>query len=383
FSLQEEGPGFPFFHPKGMAVRNELENYWRAEHGRRGYDEIRTPMILDADMWRRSGHWDHYKDNMYFTDIDEREFAVKPMNCPGAMLLYKRTIHSYKELPLRYAEMGIVHRHEKSGALHGLMRVRYFTQDDAHIFLAPEMIQGEVISIIDFIDDVYSLFGFSYHVELSTRPNESIGSDAQWDEATGALKAALDQKGLPYKINEGDGAFYGPKIDFHLRDSIGRTWQCGTIQLDFQMPDRFDLAYIGPDGARHRPCVLHRVIFGSVERFFAILLEHYAGDFPLWLAPVHARVLTVNEEYAPYAELVLEKLRKAGLRCEADMRNEKLGYKIREAEMAKVPYMFVIGKKEAESKTVSIRSKKGGGIGTKSPDEAAVFLASEIESKAY
>ncbi|MCL1802398.1 MAG: threonine--tRNA ligase [Eubacteriaceae bacterium] len=381
FSLHDEAPGFPFFHPKGLAIRNELEAYWREEHKKRGYEEVRTPIILDADLWRRSGHWDHYKDNMYFTEIDEKEFAIKPMNCPGSMLLFKRKLHSYRDLPLRYAEMGLVHRHEKSGALHGLMRVRCFTQDDAHIFISHSQILEEVSSIIGFIDDVYSLFGFSYHVELSTRPESSMGSDEQWEEATESLRQALDHVGLDYKINEGDGAFYGPKIDFHLRDSLGRTWQCGTVQLDFQMPELFDCTYIGPDGEKARPCVVHRVLYGSIERFIAILIEHYAGEFPLWLAPVQAVFMTVSEEYAEYARKAMAEFESLGIRCELDTRNEKLGYKIREAELSKAPYMIVIGSKEMESEAVSIRSKKRGDLGQHSPQEAAQMLSEEIKSK--
>ncbi|HHU77473.1 MAG TPA: threonine--tRNA ligase, partial [Clostridiales bacterium] len=300
FSIQEEGPGFPFFHPKGMIVRNQLEDFWRQEHTRRGYQEIKTPVILNGDLWMRSGHWDHYKENMYFTKIDEEDYAVKPMNCPGSMLVYRRKIYSYRDLPLRMCELGLVHRHELSGVLHGLMRVRCFTQDDAHIFMLPEQIKDEIIGVIDLIDYFYSLFGFNYHVELSTRPEDSMGSQEDWDRATNALREALEERKIEYKINEGDGAFYGPKIDFHLEDSLGRTWQCGTIQLDFQMPERFDLTYVGSDGEKHRPVMIHRVVFGSIERFIAILIEHFAGAFPAWLAPVQVKLLSITDRSNEY-----------------------------------------------------------------------------------
>ena len=383
FSLADEGPGFPFFHPKGMIVRNELENFWRKEHARNGYEEIKTPIILDADLWRRSGHWDNYKDNMYFTEIDEKEFAVKPMNCPGAMLLYNRKMHSYKDLPFRYAELGLVHRHEMSGALHGLMRVRNFTQDDAHIFLKEEDIIGEIIRVIDIVDYFYSIFGFEYLVELSTKPEKSIGTNEQWEIATDALRDALRLKGVDYKLNEGDGAFYGPKIDFHLKDSIGRTWQCGTIQLDFQMPERFEMTYIGSDGQKHRPIVIHRTVFGSIERFFAILLEHFTGELPLWLAPVQVRILTVNEEYKEYAAQVKAALLDAQIRAETDDRNEKLGYKIREAELQKIPYVFVIGQKESDNNNVSVRTKKQNDLGVFEINDIISMMKSDIESKKY
>ncbi len=382
YSVMEEGPGFPFFHPKGMIIRNELENFWRQEHQKRGYQEVKTPMILDAELWKRSGHWDNYKENMYFTNIDDRLFAVKPMNCPGGMLLYNRKIHSYKELPIRLGELGFVHRHEKSGALHGLMRVRSFTQDDAHIFMTEQQIKDEIISVIDFIDYAYAVFGFKYKVELSTKPDKAIGSDEVWDIATEALKTALEAKGKEYKINEGDGAFYGPKIDFHLEDCLKRTWQCGTIQLDFQMPERFDLNYIGADGLKHRPIVIHRVIFGSIERFIAILTEHFAGAFPLWLAPVQAKILTVNEEYNDYALKVKQELINAGLRCEEDLRNEKLGYKIREAQMEKIPYMLVIGGKEAGDNSVTVRSRTQSDLGTLKIKEFIDIAAEKIKTKA-
>ncbi|HHY41483.1 MAG TPA: threonine--tRNA ligase [Thermoanaerobacterales bacterium] len=366
FSIHEEGPGFPFFHPKGMVIWNILTDFWRREHQKRGYQEIKTPIILNEQLWRRSGHWDHYKENMYFTKIDELDYAVKPMNCPGGILMYKTASHSYRDLPIRLGELGLVHRHEKSGVLHGLMRVRCFTQDDAHIFMMPSQIEEEIIGVIDLIDYVYKIFGFEYHVELSTRPEDSMGSDELWEQATNALQKALEKKGMPYKINEGDGAFYGPKIDFHLKDSIGRTWQCGTIQLDFQMPERFDLTYIGPDGEKHRPVMIHRVIFGSIERFIGILIEHFAGAFPVWLAPVQARILPISEKHMDYARKVKHCLEEAGIRVELDERNEKIGYKIREAQMQKVPYMLIVGDKEAEENTVSVRVREKGDIGQKS-----------------
>lgn len=382
YSIAEEGPGFPFFHPKGMVIRNELENFWKEEHKKRGYEEIKTPIILDAELWRRSGHWDNYKENMYFTEIDGREFAIKPMNCPGAMLLFNRKLHSYKELPIRMGELGLVHRHEKSGALHGLMRVRNFTQDDAHIFMNEDQIEDEIKGVIDFTDYVYNIFGFKYNVEVSTKPEKAIGSDEAWETATNALISALEAKGKPFKINEGDGAFYGPKIDFHLEDCLKRTWQCGTIQLDFQMPERFDLSYIGADGQKHRPIVIHRVIFGSIERFIAILTEHFAGAFPLWLSPVQAKFITVNEEYADFAAAAKAIFDQAGIRTEIDIRNEKLGYKIREAQMEKVPYMFVIGSKEQESKTLNVRARGKGDIGAMDIEDAVKMLVEEIKTKA-
>ncbi|HHW48418.1 MAG TPA: threonine--tRNA ligase [Clostridiaceae bacterium] len=381
FDILEEGPGFPFFMPKGMILRNVLEDFWRKEHRKRKYQEIKTPVILNEDLWHRSGHWDHYKENMYFTKIDEANYAIKPMNCPGGMLVYKRRLHSYRDLPQRLAELGLVHRHELSGALHGLMRVRCFTQDDAHIFMTPEQIKDEVLGVIDLIDDFYKVFGFKYHVELSTRPENSMGTDEQWDMATNALKEALDAKGMEYKINEGDGAFYGPKIDFHLEDSIGRTWQCGTIQLDFQMPERFDLVYIGPDGEKHRPVMIHRVVFGSIERFIAILTEHYAGAFPTWLAPVQVKILPLVDKHHDYA-LELQKLfEDKGLRVEVDLRNEKIGYKIREAQLEKVPYMLVIGDKETENRAVAVRSRKEGDLGPMPMEQFIDRILYEIENK--
>ena len=381
FAIFEEGPGFPFFLPKGMVIRNELETFWRKEHTKRGYDEIKTPLILSESLWHTSGHWDHYQNNMYFTKIDDGDYAIKPMNCPGAMLAYKRKMYSYRDFPMRIGELGQVHRHELSGALHGLMRVRTFTQDDAHIFMLPEQVREEIIGVIDFIDYVYNIFGFKYHIELSTKPEDAMGTDEEWEIATAALKEAMDAKGIPYIINEGDGAFYGPKLDFHLEDSIGRTWQCGTIQLDFQMPQRFDLTYIGPDGEKHRPIMIHRVIFGSIERFIGILIEHFAGKFPLWIAPVQVKLLTVTEKFADYAVQVEKKLNEAGLRVELDIRNEKIGYKLREARNERVSYICVIGEREAESNTLTVRSSKEGELGEMSVDDFAIRLIEEIKGK--
>lgn len=381
FALYDEGPGFPFFMPKGMILRNQLENFWREEHAKRGYEEIKTPLILNEQLWRTSGHWDHYKDNMYFTKIDDEDYAIKPMNCPGSMLAYKRKMHSYRDLPIRLAEMGQVHRHELSGALHGLMRVRTFTQDDAHIFMLPEQVKDEILGVVNFIDDVYTLFGFKYHVELSTRPEDSMGTDEEWDMAENALKEAIDAKGIPYLINEGDGAFYGPKLDFHLEDSLGRTWQCGTIQLDMQMPQRFDLTYVGSDNKKHRPVMIHRVIFGSVERFIGILIEHFAGKFPLWLAPVQVKVLTVAEAFTDYAEDVSSKLEEAGLRVEKDFRNEKIGYKLREARNQRVNYILIIGEREKDSNTATVRSAKLGELGEMKVDALCQKLAAEVANK--
>ncbi|WP_422445407.1 threonine--tRNA ligase [Thermoanaerobacterium sp. DL9XJH110] len=381
FSLHEEGPGFPFFHPKGMVLWNILTDFWREEHKKRGYREIKTPIILNEELWRRSGHWDHYKENMYFTKIDEADYAIKPMNCPGGMLLYKTEVHSYRELPLRLGELGLVHRHELSGVLHGLMRVRCFTQDDAHIFMMPSQIEQEILGVIDLVDYFYKIFGFEYHVELSTRPENSMGSDELWEKATNALRSALEKKELPYKVNEGDGAFYGPKIDFHLKDSIGRTWQCGTIQLDFQMPERFDLTYIGPDGEKHRPVMIHRVIFGSIERFIGILIEHYAGAFPVWLSPVQVRVLPISEKHLGYAREVKAKLEEADIRVELDERNEKIGYKIREAQVQKLPYMLIVGDKEAKEGTVSVRVREAGDVGSKSLADFIDEIKRKVKNK--
>ncbi|MBQ7497045.1 MAG: threonine--tRNA ligase [Selenomonas sp.] len=355
FSLHEEGPGFPFFHPNGMVIRNELINYWREVHRRYGYQEIKTPMIMNRKLWETSGHWDHYKENMYFTKIDEEDYAVKPMNCPGGMLVYKSHQHSYRDLPLRMGELGLVHRHELSGALHGLFRVRNFTQDDAHLFITPSQIEEEIQHTIDLFDEVYSTFGLSYTAELSTRPDDSMGSDEIWENATNALRNALEHRGLEYIINEGDGAFYGPKIDFHLRDSIGRTWQCGTIQLDMLMPEKFDLTYVGEDGEKHRPVMLHRVVYGSIERFIGILIENYAGAFPVWLAPVQVKILPITDKHADYAYELKKKMFDLGLRVEVDDRNEKTGYKIREAQVKKIPYALVVGDQEVENGTVTVR----------------------------
>jgi len=382
FDILEEGPGFPFFMPKGMILRNELENFWRDEHRKNGYQEIKTPIILNKELWLRSGHWEHYKENMYTVKIDEADFAIKPMNCPGGMLVFKRKLHSYRDLPQRMGELGLVHRHELSGALHGLMRVRCFTQDDAHIFMTPEQIQDEVIGVINLIDKFYSIFGFKYHVELSTRPENSMGSDEDWERATTALIGALEHKGLKYKINEGDGAFYGPKIDFHLEDSIGRTWQCGTIQLDMQMPERFDLSYIGPDGEKHRPVMIHRVVFGSIERFIAILTEHFAGAFPVWISPVQVKVISIVDKHIPYVKQVQQKLDSLGIRTEIDIRNEKIGFKIREAQLEKTPYMLIVGDKEMENGQVAVRSRKEGDLGPMAVDEFVKKIVEEIETKA-
>ena len=371
FMMSDEGPGFPFFLPKGMELKNTLLDYWRKLHREKGYVEVSTPIILSRHLWENSGHWDHYKNNMYTTVIDEEDYAVKPMNCPGGMLVYKSEPRSYKDLPIRMGELGLVHRHEKSGQLHGLMRVRCFTQDDAHIFMTPEQIRDEIKGVAQLIDEVYSLFGFKYHVELSTRPEDSMGSDEDWEMATEGLRGALDDMGLDYIVNEGDGAFYGPKIDFHLEDSIGRTWQCGTIQLDMQMPQRFDLEYTGADGEKHRPIMIHRVAFGSIERFIGILIEHFAGAFPTWLAPVQVKVLPISDKHMDYAQKVYEALEAAGIRSEIDTRAEKIGYKIREAQVNKIPYMLVVGGKEEEIGKVSVRSRFAGDEGQK---DLAAFI---------
>ena len=381
FDIFDEGPGFPFFFPKGMVLRNTLEDFWRKEHTLAGYEEVKTPMILNQELWHRSGHWDHYKDNMYVVKIDNEDYAIKPMNCPGGMLVYKRKPHSYRDLPERMAELGLVHRHELSGALHGLMRVRCFTQDDAHIFMTPDQIEEEIEGVVRLIDKFYKVFGFKYKLELSTRPENSMGTDEQWETATNALKRALNVLGKDYEINEGDGAFYGPKIDFHLEDSIGRTWQCGTIQLDFQMPERFDLTYVGQDGEKHRPVMIHRVVFGSIERFIAILTEHYAGAFPLWLAPVQVKIVPISEVQADYAHQVCEKLVNMGIRAEVDDRNEKMGYRIREAQLQKIPYMLVLGENEKQSGTVAVRNRKKGDLGVMSFDDLANKLLKEIAEK--
>ena len=381
FMMHEAGPGFPFFLPKGMVLKNTLLDYWREIHRKAGYVEISTPVILIRSLWETSGHWDHYKNNMYTTVIDGEDYAIKPMNCPGGVLVYASEPRSYRDLPLRMGELGLVHRHEKSGQLHGLMRVRCFTQDDAHIFMTPEQIKDEIKGVAGLINEVYSLFGFQYHVELSTRPEDSMGSDEDWEMATDALRSALDELQLPYVVNEGDGAFYGPKIDFHLVDCIGRTWQCGTIQLDFQLPQRFELEYVGADGEKHRPIMIHRVVFGSIERFIGILIEHFAGAFPTWLAPVQVKVLPISDKYMDYAQSVLNKLTEAGIRAEVDTRAEKIGYKIREAQTAKIPYMLVVGQKEEEENTVSVRSRAAGDEGARSLDTFIADILKEIETK--
>ena len=381
FMMRDEGPGFPFFLPKGMVLKNTLLDYWREIHTKNDYVEINTPIMLSRHLWETSGHWGHYKENMYTTVIDEEDFAIKPMNCPGGILVYQSEPRSYRDLPIRMGELGLVHRHEKSGQLHGLMRVRCFTQDDAHIFMMPEQIRDEIKGVAKLIDEVYSLFGFKYHVELSTRPEDSMGSDEDWELATDALRGALDDLGLSYVVNEGDGAFYGPKIDFHLQDSIGRTWQCGTIQLDFQLPLRFELEYTGADGEKHRPIMIHRVAFGSIERFIGILIEHFAGAFPTWLSPVQVKVLPISDKYLEYGEKVLAGLKEAGIRAELDSRAEKIGYKIREAQMQKIPYMLVVGAKEEESGLVSVRSRFEGDEGQKTLAEFIASIQKEIADK--
>ncbi len=359
FALMEEGPGFPFFLPKGMVLKNLLIDYWRKIHEREGYMEISTPVMLSRELWETSGHWEHYRENMYTSVIDGEDFAIKPMNCPGGMLVYKMEPRSYRELPMRLGELGVVHRHEKSGQLHGLMRVRSFTQDDAHIFMTQEQIVGEIQNVARLIDEFYTKFGFTYYVELSTKPEDSIGSEEEWELATAALENAIKGMGIPYTVNEGDGAFYGPKLDFHLKDSIGRTWQCGTIQLDFQLPQRFEAEYVGADGEKHRPIMIHRVVFGSIERFIGILIEHYAGKFPVWLSPVQVKILPVSDKYLAYGEKVMAELKSRNVRVEIDGRNEKLGYKIREARLEKVPYMLIVGEKEQENDTVTVRRRDG------------------------
>ena len=381
FAIMEEGPGFPFFLPNGMVIRNELINYWRQVHRRYGYQEIKTPMILSRKLWETSGHWDHYRENMYFTQIDEADYAVKPMNCPGGMLVYKLHPHSYKELPIRAGELGLVHRHELSGALHGLFRVRCFTQDDAHIFMMPSQIKDEIQNVIRLFDEVYATFGLKYHAELSTRPEDSMGDAETWDKTTNALKAALEDLGLPYVINEGDGAFYGPKIDFHLTDSIGRTWQCGTIQLDMLLPEKFDLTYTGEDGLKHRPVMIHRVVYGSIERFIGILIEHYAGAFPVWLAPQQVRILPITDKHVAYAKELADRMFDMGLRVHLDDRNEKLGYKIREAQVQKVPYTLVVGDKEMEEGTVNVRRRGEGDVGAMKQADFIAMLQQEIAEK--
>ncbi|HBR07417.1 MAG TPA: threonine--tRNA ligase, partial [Clostridiales bacterium] len=376
FALMDEGPGFPFFLPNGMILKNTLIEYWREVHRRYNYVEISTPLILNQELWHRSGHWDHYKDNMYTTVIDGEDYAVKPMNCPGGMLAYKVEPHSYRDLPLRVAELGIVHRHELSGALHGLFRVRCFTQDDAHIFMTKAQIKDEIIGVTRLFDEVYSQFGLKYHIELSTMPEDHMGAPEDWELATNALKDAMDALGKTYEINEGDGAFYGPKLDFHLEDSLGRTWQCGTIQLDFQMPERFELEYTGSDGEKHRPVMIHRVAFGSIERFIGVITEHFGGAFPTWLAPVQVKVMPITDRTADYAMQLTQALTEAGIRAETDLRNEKIGYKIREAQNMKIPYMLVLGDKEAEAGNVSVRTRSGGDMGSMA---FSAFMADIIE----
>lgn len=382
FDILDEGPGFPFFYPKGMVLRNTLENYWHEIHENAGYEEVKTPVILNRSLWEQSGHWVTYRENMYTTRIDDQDYAIKPMNCPGGILAFKRRMWSYRDLPRRMGELGLVHRHEKSGTLHGLMRVRCFTQDDAHIFCTPEQIMEEVMAIYKLDDDVYSAFGFPYKVELSTRPENSIGTDEMWERSTQALKDALEKLNVPYTVNEGDGAFYGPKIDFHLRDSIGRSWQCGTIQLDMNLPERFDLSYIGADGEKHRPVMLHRVVYGSMERFIGILTEHFGGAFPLWLAPVQVKIMTITDRADEAAQALKDKMHKAGLRAELDLRNEKIGFKVREAQMMKIPYMLVLGDREAAEGTVSIRTRKGETINGLTQEEMIERLLSESRSRA-
>lgn len=378
FAFLEEGPGFPFFLPKGMVLKNLLIDYWREVHTKEGYAEIASPILLNRELWETSGHWEHYRENMYTTRIDEADFAVKPMNCPGGMLVYKMQPHSYREFPIRLSELGVVHRHEKSGALHGLMRARCFTQDDAHIFMTEDQVTEEIKGVIRLIHAVYERFGFQYHVELSTRPENSIGSDEDWEMATDGLKNALEELQMEYIVNEGDGAFYGPKIDFHLEDSIGRTWQCGTIQLDFQLPLRFGAEYIGADGEKHRPIMLHRVVFGSIERFIGILIEHYAGKFPLWLAPIQVKILPISDRFAKYGEAVMEQFKNAGIRCEMDQRTEKIGYKIREAQLDQVPYMIILGQKEMENKSISVRKREEGNMGIMALEEFLKQLKEEL-----
>ncbi|MCI1749856.1 threonine--tRNA ligase [Megasphaera cerevisiae] len=374
FSFHEEGPGFPFFHPKGMILRNNLLAFWHELHNNADYDEISTPLILNRQLWEQSGHWDHYRDNMYFTTIDDQPYAIKPMNCPGGILVYKSNVHSYRDFPMRMAELGIVHRHELHGALHGLFRVRCFTQDDAHIFMLPSQMKQEISGVMDLFDKAYRQFGLEYHVELSTRPKDSMGSDEIWELATKTLHDVVEERHIPYVINEGDGAFYGPKLDFHLKDSIGRTWQCGTIQLDMLMPERFDMTYVGEDGQKHRPVMVHRACFGSIERFIGIITENYAGAFPVWLAPVQIKFLPISDKHLTYAKDLAKKFKKLGIRAEVDESNEKIGYKIRKAQMEKVPYMAVLGDKEIENKTVSLRDRSQGDLGAKPIDEVIAHI---------
>lgn len=381
FVIKEEGPGFPFFLPKGMALRNELENFWREVHHDFEYDEIRTPIILNKHLWETSGHWEHYRENMYTTIIDDEEYAIKPMNCPGGILVYQNEMHSYRDLPLRYAELGLVHRHELSGALHGLFRVRAFTQDDAHVFMLPEQMQSELMKVIELFDRIYSQFGLKYHVELSTKPDNAMGDDTIWEAATEALRNAIEAKGIDYVINPGDGAFYGPKLDYHIEDSLGRTWQCGTIQLDMNLPERFNVEYIGEDGQKHRTIMIHRACFGSMERFIGILTEHYAGAFPTWMAPVQVKVLPISEKHVEYANQLAKQMRHDYVRVEVDDRNEKIGYKIRQAQMEKVPYMLVVGDKEMEDNSVNVRKHGGDELGTVPFDEFFNSIKIEIKER--
>lgn len=381
FSLHQEGPGFPFFHNNGMIILNELTDFWREEHRKAGYQEIKTPIILSRQLWETSGHWEHFQENMYFTEIDEEEYSIKPMNCPGAMLIYKNGMYSYRDLPIRMGELGLVHRHELSGTLHGLMRVRNFTQDDAHIFMLPEQIESEIENVIKLIEKFYDIFGFNYRVELSTKPEKAMGSDWIWDKATDALEDVLNKRKISYRINEGDGAFYGPKIDFHLEDAIGRTWQCGTIQLDFLMADRFELTYVGRDGNKHRPVMLHRVIYGALERFFALLIEHYAGKFPLWLSPTQVTILPIADRHFEYARELGKKLEADNIRVHVDERNEKVNFKIREAQLQKIPYMFVVGDREKEAGQISLRCREEGDLGSKEFDEVRNMIIEKIKNK--
>ena len=381
FVIKEEGPGFPFFLPKGMALRNELENFWREVHHDFEYEEIRTPIILNKQLWETSGHWFHYRENMYTTIIDEEEYAIKPMNCPGGILVYQNEMHSYRDFPLRYAELGLVHRHELSGALHGLFRVRAFTQDDAHVFMLPDQMQTELMKVIELFDRIYSQFGLKYHVELSTKPDNAMGDDAIWEAATEALRNAIEAKGIPYVINPGDGAFYGPKLDYHIEDSLGRTWQCGTIQLDMNLPERFQIEYIGEDGQKHRPIMIHRACFGSMERFIGILTEHYAGAFPTWMAPVQVKILPISEKHVEYAKDLAKQMHRDYVRVEVDDRSEKIGYKIRQAQMAKVPYMLVVGDKEVEEGTVNVRKHGGDELGSVPFEEFFNSIKTEIKER--
>ena len=381
FSMHDEGPGFPFFHPNGMRIRNAILEYWHQVHRKYHYEQVMTPMIMNRELWVRSGHWDHYRENMYFTKIDDMDYAIKPMNCPGGMMVYNTRPHSYKELPLRYAELGLVHRHELSGALHGLFRVRCFTQDDAHIFMTPEQIQPEITNVIKLFNEVYSTFGLKYHAELSTRPENSMGDDASWELATEGLRKALEANHLEYIVNEGDGAFYGPKIDFHLQDSIGRTWQCGTIQLDMQLPEKFNCEYTGEDGQKHRPVMIHRVVYGSIERFIGILIEHFAGSFPVWMAPNQVRVMPITDKQQAYAKEVNDRLFELGYRTQLDDRNEKIGKKIREAQVQKVPFMLIVGEKEAESGTVAVRQRHGGDLGAMTLEDFIARMQKDIDEK--